>query len=28
MDRKLILRNITIFIALTLAIFGASSWSL
>lgn len=27
-DRKLILRNITIFIALALAIFGASSWSL
>lgn len=27
-DRRLILRNITIFIALALAIFGASSWSL
>lgn len=27
-DRRLILRNITVFIALALAIFGASSWSL
>ena len=27
-DKRLILRNITIFIALALAIFGASSWSL
>lgn len=27
-DRKMILRNITIFIALALAIFGASSWSI
>ncbi len=27
-DRRLILRNITVFIVLALAIFGASSWSL